>query len=189
MCIRDRSGGGVILAALLFGAAWSLTFRAGEFKIGPADGFDIFRLGSYFLSGSVLAVLWPHWRNHAVVIGAAGLAGIFITRNLLPVDTLLHSLALAAATIGLGSSRAMAWFSKGGDASYGMYVFAWPVQQFSQLLIGSFWLSMLAAFLVTAAIGYTTWHTFEQRAMAYPKRLAERLQRKRRDQAEVAARI
>ncbi len=65
---------------------------------------------------------------------------------------------MAAAVIGLGSSHAMAWFAKGGDASYGMYVYAWPVQQFALLLIGSFWLSMLVAFVVTTAIGYATWH-------------------------------
>ena len=90
----------------------------------------------------------------------------------MPVDTILVSLALAAAVIGLGSSKAMAWFSKGGDASYGMYVFAWPVQQFAHLLIGSFWLSMLVAFLVTTAIGYGTWHGFEKRAMGYRGGLA-----------------
>ena len=74
---------------------------------------------------------------------------------------MFQSLAVAAATIGFGSSKAMAWFSKGGDASYGMYVLAWPVQQFSMLLIEPFWLSMLAAFLVTTALGYGTWHGFE----------------------------
>jgi peptidoglycan/LPS O-acetylase OafA/YrhL len=91
----------------------------------------------------------------------------------IPIDTLLQSLAVAAATIGLGSSRAMAWFSKGGDASYGMYVFAWPVQQFSLLLIEPFWLSMLAAFLTTTALGYGTWHAFEKRALSYRDRFAQ----------------
>jgi peptidoglycan/LPS O-acetylase OafA/YrhL len=53
-----------------------------------------------------------------------------------------------------------------------MYVLAWPVQQFSMLLIAPFWLSMLAAFLVTTALGYGTWHGFEKRAMAYANRFA-----------------
>jgi len=101
-----------------------------------------------------------------------GLIGIAVVRQLLPIDTILQSLAVAAATIGLGSSRVMAWFSKGGDASYGMYVFAWPVQQFSLLLIEPFWLSMLAAFLTTTALGYATWHTFEKQALAYPNHFA-----------------
>jgi peptidoglycan/LPS O-acetylase OafA/YrhL len=85
---------------------------------------------------------------------------------------MFQSLAVAAATIGFGSSPAMAWFSKGGDASYGMYVLAWPVQQFSMLLIEPFWLSMLAAFVMTTALGYATWHGFEKRAMSYANRFA-----------------
>jgi hypothetical protein len=35
---------------------------------------------------------------------------------------------------------------------------------------------MLAAFLITTAIGYGTWHGFEKRALSYRKRLAQRLQ-------------
>jgi len=30
------------------------------------------------------------------------------------------------------------------------------------------------AFLATTALGYATWHAYERRLMAYPKRLAER---------------
>jgi len=106
--------------------------------------------------------------------GAAGLIAVVAVRNLVAVDTVLNSLALAACVIGLGSSRAMAWFSRGGDASYGMYVLAWPVQQFVLLLVAPFWLSLLLAFLATTALGYATWHAYERRLMASPKRLAER---------------
>lgn len=171
------SGIGIVVGALLLGLAWSATPVLGEFNIGPLGSLDVFRLGSFFLSGAVLAVFWPYIARHALAIGAAGLIGVFLIRNLVQIDTILQSLALAAAIIGLGSSKAMAWFSKGGDASYGMYVFAWPVQQFSLLLIEPFWLSMLAAFLTTTALGYGTWHTFEKRAMSYPARLAQLLQR------------
>jgi peptidoglycan/LPS O-acetylase OafA/YrhL len=55
-------------------------------------------------------------------------------------------------------------------------VFAWPVQQFSLLLIEPFWLSMLAAFVTTTALGYGTWHSFEKRAMSYSNRFARILQ-------------
>ena len=137
-----RSGLCVILGALLIGIAWTATSTAGEPNVDSLNGPDFFRLGAYFLSGSMLALFWPRIEKHALAIGLAGLAGIFAVRNLAPVDTILVSLALAGAVIGLGSSKAMAWFSKGGDASYGMYVFAWPVQQFAHLLIGSFWLSL-----------------------------------------------
>ena len=158
MCIRDRS----------------MISEAGADR---SRYFDVFRLSSYFLSGAALAMVWPYLKAHAIAVGFAGLAGIVVMREFMPFDTILLSLGLAATVVGLGSSKAMAWFSKGGDASYGMYVFAWTVQQFSLLLIGSFWLSMPAAFLVTTAIGYATWHMFEKRAMSYRGRLAAWMRR------------
>jgi peptidoglycan/LPS O-acetylase OafA/YrhL len=168
-----RSGAAIVLSTLLLGAAWSATPILGDFDIGPLESADFFKLASFFLSGAVLAVVWPYVGRHALAIGVAGLVGIALMGRLLPLDTLFQSLAVAAATIGLGSCKVMAWFSKGGDASYGMYVFGWPVQQFSLLLIEPFWLSMLAAFVVTTAVGYGTWHAFEKRAMSYTDRLAQ----------------
>ena len=169
-----RSAVGIVAATLLVTTAWSATSLINDVDLGPLESRELFRVGSYFMSGAMLAVLWPWIGRHAVVIGAAGLISVLALRNLLPIDTLLHSLALAAAVVGLGSSGTMAWFSRGGDASYGMYVLAWPVQQFVLLLIAPFWLSLLVAFLATAALGYATWHAYERRLMAYPKRLAER---------------
>lgn len=156
----------VVVGALAIGSAWSAIAWTGEINIGPLQGSELFRLGSFFLSGAVLGLFWGRLEAHALALGVGGLIAVFLTRNLLPFDSILHSLALAASVAGLGSSRAMAWFARGGDASYGIYVFAWPVQQFSMLLIGSFWLSMFAAFAVTVAIGYATWHGFEKRALS-----------------------
>ena len=158
----------IVVATLLLNTAWAAEPLIDEFDLGPLESFELFRLGSYFMSGATLAVVWPWIARHAVAIGAAGLIAVLGVRNLMSIDTLLHSLALAACVVGLGSSSVMAWFSRGGDASYGMYVFGWPVQQFVLLLVAPFWLSLLAAFLVTAALGYATWHAFEKRAMAIP---------------------
>jgi peptidoglycan/LPS O-acetylase OafA/YrhL len=169
-----RSAVFIVVVALLLSTAWSASSLIGEVNLGPLEAFEIFRLGSYFMSGAVLAVVWPWIGRHAIAIGAIGLIACLAVRNLLAIDTVLNSLPLAACVVGLGSSRLMAWFSKGGDASYGMYVFAWPVQQFVLLLVVPFWLSMLVAFLVTAALGYATWHAFEKRLMSLPRRLAER---------------
>ncbi len=165
----------VVVSALILTTAWAAEPFIDDFDVGPLDSFEIFRLGSYFMSGAVLAVAWPWIGRHAIAIGAAGLIASLVARSLLPIDTALHSLALAACVIGLGASRAMAWFSRGGDASYGMYVFAWPVQQFVLLLVAPFWLSLTVAFLVTSAIGYATWHAFEKRLLSYPRRLTGRL--------------
>jgi hypothetical protein len=105
-----RSGIGIVLGALLLGIAWSATPFLGEFEIGHLNSLDFFRLGSFFLSGAVLAVFWPYIGRHALAVGATGLIVIFVIRNLVPIDTMFQSLAVAAATIGFGSSKAMAWF-------------------------------------------------------------------------------
>jgi peptidoglycan/LPS O-acetylase OafA/YrhL len=179
ICVLDgrARATGIVFGALLFSIAWGAAPIIGEHKIGPLESFQFFRLGSFFLSGAALAVWWPQLRRHAMVIGVVALIAVPLARNFLPFETVLHSLAVAAAVIGLGSSSAVSWFSRGGDASYGMYIFAWPVQKFCLLLIGTFWLSMLTALLLTAAIGYGTWHGFERQAMRRRNELAERLRR------------
>jgi peptidoglycan/LPS O-acetylase OafA/YrhL len=171
-----RAGSLVVVAVVSFTLVWSAVSLFGGFAIGPFDGFQFARLGSYFFSGAVLAGCWPFIGKHAIAIGTLGLLVIICSPSFLQ-ETILHSLALAAIVIGLGSSNAMAWFARGGDASYGMYIFAWPLQTFSLLFINSFWLSMLAAFLATTAVGYATWHSFEKRAMSSRRQLAERLQK------------
>ena len=107
-----RSAVGIVAATLLVTTAWSATSLIDDVDLGPLESFELFRVGSYFMSGAMLAVLWPWIGRHAVVIGAAGLISVLALRNLLPIDTLLHSLALAAAVVGLGSSSIMAWFSR-----------------------------------------------------------------------------
>jgi peptidoglycan/LPS O-acetylase OafA/YrhL len=172
-----RSGMLLFLGAIALSIAWAMTSLVGvnEVAVGPLSSSQFSRLGSFFLCGALLAVCRARIENHAVAIGAAALLGLILIRTTLPFETLFHSLALATVVVAAGSSRVVAWFSKGGDASYGMYIFAWPVQQFSRLLIDSFWVSMFAAFVITTALGYATWHTFERRAMAHRARLAENL--------------
>lgn len=169
---RRWSAALVVAAAVLISLAWGGVINLDDLDIGPLEASEFFRLASYFLSGAVIAVVWPWIKPRAVALGVAGLVILFVVRQIEPADTILNSLALATATIGFGSSRAFAWFAKGGDASYGIYVLAWPVQQFSLLLIGGFWPSMLVAFAVTTALGYATWHGFEKRAIALPHRWA-----------------
>jgi peptidoglycan/LPS O-acetylase OafA/YrhL len=72
------------------------------------------------------------------------------------------TLAVFSFRIPLLSSPKMAWFAKWGDPSYGMYIFAWPVQQFCAVNIGNFWVSMVTAMFIVTVIGYSTWHSFER---------------------------
>ena len=138
--------------------------------IGPLEVDDLINLASYFFAGAALSLVWRLGERYAILIGAAGLILLLFIRDDI---SSLQPIGLAACIIGLGRSRAFAWFARGGDGPYGMYVFAWPVQQISLHLIGSFWLSLTVAFAVTAAIGYATWHGSERRALMQRDALAE----------------
>lgn len=58
-----------------------------------------------------------------------------------------------------------------GDLSYGMYIFAFPVQQVLVVLgrgrDWSFGLYMGASFFVTAGLAYLSWHLVEKRALLF----------------------
>lgn len=58
-----------------------------------------------------------------------------------------------------------------GDLSYGMYIFAFPVQQVVAQLGGnrdwSFTTHLSLSFLVTGALAYVSWHALEKRALRF----------------------
>jgi peptidoglycan/LPS O-acetylase OafA/YrhL len=160
-------------AGILALAAAFCLLRVASFDdrvIGPLEVDDFVNLDSYFFAGAALSLVWRAGERHALPIGIVGLIALLLIRG----DVVqLQPIALAACIVGLGRSRAVAFFARGGDASYGMYVFAWPVQQVSLHFIGSFWLSLAAALAASVAIGYVTWHGFERHALMQREALAD----------------
>jgi peptidoglycan/LPS O-acetylase OafA/YrhL len=153
---------GVLLLVLSY--AWMMDMHI------RALGFDIFQysqLAGFFLSGALLGYLWQHWQAYTVPLGFTGLILWLACESFIPFDGPLNAITLSAAIVGLGSSRAASGFSRGGDASYGMYIYAWPTQQFCILLIPGFWVSMTASFVVTVMTGYATWHLLEKKCLLH----------------------
>jgi len=134
--------------------------------------FFVGKLGLYFFSGALVAVLWPLISSKLWVAVAGAIAGIAVSRWLLPTESLLYTVSLAILIVGICSTSIFASFGRFGDASYGIYIFAFPVQQLCILSIEGFWLSMTAALVITILIGYATWHTFEKRCLRYKPQLA-----------------
>ncbi len=165
----------IVGCLLILSTAWASSELVDDFYIGPLESAEVFRFGSFFFSGAAAAVFWPWIRRYAGAIGILGLIGFLSFPHLTSETNILISASLAASVIGLGNSKVLSWFNRTGDASYGIYVFAWPLQQFCILTIGSFWLSMAAAFVAATAVGYGTWHLFEKRALSYSGELARSL--------------
>ena len=146
----------------------------------------------YFILFAIMAL--PHKMRSWLSLLAAQLcvSAFFLANYTLPLTRInLSELGLLGVIFFLGaalannqsnlpffSSKRMAWFSRWGDPSYGMYIFAWPVQQFCSLLISNFWVSLATAFLLTTTLGYCTWHGFEKRALAKVETLTRWLDRR-----------
>jgi peptidoglycan/LPS O-acetylase OafA/YrhL len=139
-----------------------------------------YEIWCYFLLFFIL-VAFPKLRaiTTSSFIGLCILAWAYIDYTLPGTGINLGNLGMLGVSFFIGAQFAMlgwsipiltspklAWFSKGGDPSYGMYIFAWPVQQYCAMLVSDFWASMSLAMIITTALGYSTWHGFEKRALS-----------------------
>jgi len=67
----------------------------------------------------------------------------------------------------------LSWFSKYGDFSYGIYIYAFPVQQVLAMYYPHFGPKrmMLLAFLITLVISIFSWHFVEKPALSLKKKM------------------
>jgi peptidoglycan/LPS O-acetylase OafA/YrhL len=123
----------------------------------------------YMSSSSVAKIKW-NWMITAVAML------VFVSLGARGVDR-TGMLVFAAALVMLaqrwtGGARVT---DPVGDLSYGMYIFAFPVQQWlAQTVSGHespFGLTLLMAFVLTASLSYVSWHLIEKRALRFKPRV------------------
>lgn len=124
---------------------------------------------AFFLSGAALHALEPHWSRRpalwAVVIGTAcAMVWAIGWRH----TALLIGLPFAVIYAGTQSTPFIRRAGRWGDPSYGIYLFAFPVQQTVILhtwpALG-FAGTLVAALMVSVALAYGSWHLVEKQAM------------------------
>jgi peptidoglycan/LPS O-acetylase OafA/YrhL len=133
------------------GAAWSTAYLVGVFFFG-AWCF----LHREFLPASLLAA------------GAVVLLAIALLDTPLSRYALFGAVTYLTLIIAHNARLRVAWFLKLGDYSYGIYVFAFPVQQFlvSQFGINDPITLFALAFTVTLGLAIFSWHIVERPALA-----------------------
>lgn len=131
---------------------------------------NIFGLGPFFLAGSLLAAVNINGFRHKKVLMAISFLlllvtfgfDIFIYTNyiLLPIVIILFGLTPIAYICNIAK--------KMGDISYGVYIYAFPVQQ---TLVYYFKLNYLqlifTAIIISCALAYCSWHLIEKRALRF----------------------
>lgn len=128
-------------------------------------------LAPYFVAGAVIARFGlERWLDARI-----GLAAL-VALHFAPLDPLLPKALLgivlpyAVLAVGLRAWPGFRSAGRFGDASYGIYLWSFPVQQITVHMIGSSgggWGNFAVAMPVSLALGLLSWHLLEKRALAW----------------------
>ena len=128
-------------------------------------------LSAFFLAGAALFALRSHWSRRpllwATITGlACAIAWAFDWRH----TALLIGLPFAVIYVGTQSTPFIHRAGRWGDPSYGIYLYAFPIQQtvfhFAWPSLG-FTGTMALALALTVALAYLSWHMLEKKALKY----------------------
>ena len=150
-----------VLVALLAAAFYYFSF-------GLPENRQV-HFGLFFFAGACLDLYRAKWESRPLHLLAAS-ACIALVLSLLQ----WHGAALLALVpafvvmIGTRSTPVLRHFGRYGDLSYGIYIYAFPVQQTFFWLVGKnfpFAAGMLATMLLTALCAFLSWHAVEKPAL------------------------
>lgn len=152
----------LLLAALLAFFVGFLVWFHVTSKVVETAYFQKFAI--LFISGAVLAIAERRWGLAGAAMGVVSLAVVtFVTTSavaLLPV--------FALATILIGKIGPPVWLRPPLDISYGIYLFAFPVQQLIASYGLSLWPSMALSLAVTTPLAILSAIFIEQPALMRP---------------------
>jgi peptidoglycan/LPS O-acetylase OafA/YrhL len=158
---------GLVLGLTVLAAAWGPE-AAGAHFIAHFEMVSFFWWGVWYGYASANA---SYRRKEVWVYTALALTAFFVlgSRGLERTALMLFAgnLVLLAQRVSLGASLT----DRLGDLSYGMYIFAFPVQQILVALgRGRGWpfgMYLGMSFFVTAGLAYVSWHLIEKRALFF----------------------
>ena len=166
-----------LLTALTVGAAL-LTYLVGEplYRQHPEllqwriEHVYLLHFGLFFFSGASLSRLQLHLRpgRALVVLGVLWVLGGLALALGKPLLTLWLVVPVTAVLVGHASTPVIRRAGRFGDLSYGLYIYAFPVQQTLIWLLRDrmSWGGLLAlAIATTALLAFASWHLVERHAL------------------------
>lgn len=125
--------------------------------------------GAFFLLGAALA-LWPLLQRATGALVAAGVLCFAIGQPTLGLALVVPP---AVVWIGQRSWPVLREAGRHGDISYGVYLYAWPTQQFVVAALGAsaaYLTLLLPSLAVALLLGLASWHLIEARALRHKPR-------------------
>ena len=178
--LLSRIGVVATLAAIAAGlyvatAHWGLSSANQGLAILPfVPIFGLLKFGFFFVAGA-----WLYVYRGFVPLSPALAAGILILWAALHHTTAglcawYLGLPYLVFFFGFHGANLGAFFARHGDLSYGVYIYAFPVQQWVIHALGTATLGVasltLASLLPTLVLAYCSWHLVERRALLWKER-------------------
>lgn len=172
----------VLIVGVIAGSRWVIAFLAissAFISIGWAQvgeqvviyGFDlrqVFICGTYFWIGAAI-YLFDLKRYFSISIVMMALITLICFEPWAGILQVVAwgALPVAVLAFGLSYNRILGWLTRTGDYSYGIYIYAFPIQQtviylLPEIKIGSY-LMLCSSVVLSCAI--LSWHLVEKRAM------------------------
>ncbi|MDR8394968.1 acyltransferase [Paraburkholderia sp. USG1] len=134
----------------------------------PLTHHVLLEFGLCFLSGSMMHACRADLQRYANWI-KPGIAAAAVVFWLLRMEYLAIVIALPFVVVTLGSmsSPVLRRFGRFGDLSYGLYIYAFPIQQtiiHSSHNTQPLWLNLIASAAAISALAFLSWHLIEQPA-------------------------
>lgn len=184
LCWR-RSVGFVAIAGCLALALWASAGQAAGSLVVWGTGIgSAASVACFFAGGALVRLAHQRWRGllrtdvavalfclQLVIVGWKPVAAPWTAWATLPYPILV---------VGLASTPYLRRASRFGDLSYGLYVWAFPIQQLVVAKFGvlSMWVNLPLVTLVTLGLAFCSWHLIERPAMSLRERLRSTSARK-----------
>jgi len=163
------------LIAVLGVAIWlgihAIFGRPTPWVIAGTEFWTACMLAPYFVAGALIA----RFRLERWLDARIGLVAV-VALHIAPFDPILREgllgivLPYAVLAVGLRAWPAFRSAGRFGDASYGIYLWSFPVQQIAVHVMGATgggWANFAVAMPVSLALGLLSWHLLEKRALAF----------------------
>lgn len=147
---------------ILFEALRVYTTVLNSFHVNGLDLYGIFTFGTYFYLGSLLYVFKDDIRFkwfYANILMAIALATVYTF-----LESITISVFFAYCFIIIGTSKAIVNL-KGYDFSYGIYLYAFPIQQLVVSYFGysiNVWFHIAISALLATILGFLSWNFIEK---------------------------
>jgi peptidoglycan/LPS O-acetylase OafA/YrhL len=143
------------------------TLNGGALTAGHPARELLLRFGLMFVVGAAMQLYAPHVPLRTTL---AGIAVVLLVTSLAwaPAYLLLAPPAVAYLLLSLGRRQRLSWVGARRDLSYGLYLYAWPVQLLlllagaDSLGIGFF---LVASLLTTLGLAWLSWTVVERPAL------------------------